>query len=368
MNAELETEAGDVTLRLSGRIDGSMLERAAGLADAAPAGAAWRLDLSAVDGIDPAGAAGLVKLARTVRADGGTVRLGEQSNAAGRACRRYRLEKLLRQEPGSPPRRTGFLEWLGGLLFAFAGAAVDFAVLVYDAAYWAFVAPFRRQGFEAGELLRRVTRNGFYGVSVLSLVAFLFGLVLSVNGAYLLGKYGQNRLIADMIGIGLTREISPVLVGIMLAARSGAALAAEIGTMQVREEISAMWVMGMNPARFIVVPNVASLALVAPVLVLFTSLVGMTGSFLISTTAFGVAGETYIRRLSNAIVLWDLFTGLGKGVVFGLIVGFIACWFGFAVRGSAEDVGKYTTRTVVWSIVLIIVADGLFSAGLYITG
>lgn len=128
-----------------------------------------------------------------------------------------------------------------------------------------------------------------------------------------------------------------------------------------------MWVMGMNPARFIVVPNVASLAFVAPVLVLVANLVGMFGSFLITTAAFGVDNTVFMRRLADAVTLPDLVTGLGKGVVFGLIVGFIACWFGFAVRGSAEDVGKYTTRTVVWSIVIIIVADGLFSAGLYIT-
>ncbi|MEF8788130.1 MAG: ABC transporter permease [Planctomycetota bacterium] len=355
-------------MRFTGRIDSSMLQRAESLAEEAPEGADWRLNLSAVEGIDPVGAAGLVKLARLVRRGSGTVKITEQSEVARVDCRRYRLRKLLQQAPGTASRQEGFVEWVGGQLFAFLNALMNFAVLVYDASYWAFIAPFRREGFEAGELVRRTTRNGFYGVSVLSLVAFLFGLVLSVNGAYLLERWGQNRLIADMIGIGLTREISPVMVGIMLSARSGAALAAEIGTMQVREEISAMWVMGMNPARFIVVPNVVSLALVAPVLVLIANLVGMFGSFLISTTAFGVSTATYARRLLDAITLNSLLLGLGKGVAFGLVVGFIACWFGLAVRGSAEEVGKYTTRTVVWSIVVIIVADGLFAAGLYVTG
>ena len=368
VNAELETDGGTVTLRLAGRIDNDMLARADELLQKASPEAEWRLELSDVSRVDPAGAAGMVKLARRVRDAGGSVHIDAASDEVKRANLRYGLEELLQAPPGGGPRTQGGLEGMGEQLFAFGTAAVDFTVLVYDAAYWAFIAPFSGRGFEGGELLRRVTRNGFYAVAIMSLVAALFGLVLSVNGAYLLEKWGQNRLIADMIGLGITREIAPVMVGIMLAARSGAALAAEIGTMKVREEINAMWVMGMNPARFLVIPNVLALTLVAPVLVLLTSAVGIVSSFLITTLAFGVSPTIYINRLINAVVLQDLITGITKGAVFGLVVAFVACWFGMAVEGSAEEVGTCTTRTVVWSIVLVIVGDGLFSTGLYLLG
>lgn len=126
-----------------------------------------------------------------------------------------------------------------------------------------------------------------------------------------------------------------------------------------------MWTMGMNPAKHLVVPKVTSLALVAPVLSLVSNLVGITGSFIASTVFFDVNALTFLRRLQLAIHLRDIVTGLGKSAVFGIIIGFVGCWFGHSVEGHAEEVGDATTRSVVWSIVLIIVADGFFSTLFY---
>jgi phospholipid/cholesterol/gamma-HCH transport system permease protein len=308
----------------------------------------------------------LLKLARAIRNAGGSCEQVAASQAAESGLALYRFEQLMKKESPPEPEHAGFFEYVGEVWYTCLSAFSGLTVLIYDSAYWFFVAPLRGKGFKAGTLVKEISRNGVHAIPILSLISFLFGLVMSINGAYLLTQWGQNQLIADMVGVGLTREIAPVVVGIMLAARSGAAIAAELGTMQVREEIDAMWAMGMNPAKFLIVPRVTALALAGPVLSLVANVVGMLGSFLASTIFFGVAGRTFLRRLEGAIYLNDIITGLGKSLVFGLLIGFVGCWFGMSVEGSAEEVGDATTRAVVWSIVLIIVADGVFSSLFYI--
>ncbi|MBS3764132.1 MAG: ABC transporter permease, partial [Planctomycetes bacterium] len=291
--------------------------------------------------------------------------ISEASKTADAGLELYNFWDVVEKED-FVPHHPGFLEYLGGQFHEFLGQAGGVVILIYDAAYWTFVAPFKGKGFRAGAVLREIARNGFAAVPVVSLVSLLFGLVLAINGAYLLGKYGQNRLIADMVGMALAREIGPVLAGIMLAARSGAGITAEIGTMEVREEIDAMWAMGMNPGKFLIVPKVLAVAISVPILTLVCNVVGNFGSFLASSMVFGVPGRNYLMRLASAVLLKDFLTGVGKAFFFGLIVGFVGCWFGFSVERSAEEVGNNTTKAVVWSIILIIMADGVFSALFYV--
>jgi len=334
----------------------------------APKTLEWQVDLANVEAMDALGMVALLRLGKEVIAAGGSFHLAEVSDEAEAGLRLYRFRELLEQPPPEPERRVAGFELVGQMWYTFVEAAWGFAILLYDAIYWTVVAPLRGKGFKAGILVKEVSRNGLDAVPIVALVAFLFGVVLSINGAYLLGRWGQNALIADMIGIGLTREIAPILAGIMLAARSGAAIAAEIGTMQVREEIDAMWTMGMNPAKFITVPKVGSLAISVPVLSLVANIAGIFGAFLVCTTVFGVAGPTFLRRLAKAVLFKDVMTGFGKSLVFGLIIGFIGCWFGYSVRDTAEEVGQAATGAVVWGIIMIIVADGIFSAMVYMMG
>lgn len=368
MESELDISDDRVHLTLDGHLGRDLLEEVEEFLDRAPLETRWEIDLSAVEGVDALGTVALLKLARTVRNAGGTCERVAASEAARNGLELYRFDRLLKKPEAPQPTQPGFFEFVGGVWYSWRAAFSGLTILIYDAAYWLFAAPLLGKGFKGDTLTKEVSRNGAHAIPILSLVSFLFGLVLSINGAYLLTQWGQNQLIADMVGVGLTREIAPVLVGIMLAARSGAAIAAELGTMQVREEIDAMWAMGMNPAKFLIVPRVTALALAAPVLSLVANIVGMLGSFLASTIFFGVSGQNYLRRLEEAIYFSDIVTGLGKSLIFGLIIGFVGCWFGMSVEGSAEEVGDATTRSVVWSIVLIIVADGIFSALFYILG
>ena len=365
METQLQSSDGTVSVSLHGKLNGDFAGEVSHLLSRADASAKWEVDLSEVSGVDALGTVGLLELAREVEDAGGDFTISAMSEEAEAGLSLYRFDDMLGSSPPPEPQPVGFFEYVGDAVYSVEEAFFGLTVLVYDTAYWFFVAPFLGKGFKFDRLIKEISRNGTHAIPVLSLVAFLFGLVMSVNGAYLLGYWGQNQLIADMVGVGMTREIASVLVGIMLAARSGAAISAEIGTMKVREEIDAMWTMGMNPAKFLFVPKVTALALVAPVLSLVTNVVGITGSFLASTLAFGVSGPTYLRRLEAAIYMRDVVAGLGKSMIFGIIIGFVGCWFGMSVEGSAEEVGDATTRSVVWGIVLIIVADGIFSTLFY---
>lgn len=365
MQLSVNSTGESVGLVITGELNREMLDHASELLARYDPSRQWYVDLSETTGIDSRGTVGLLQLAKAIEAAGGELELTDANETVQNGLQLYNYEEFAAKSPPPQPRRTGFFEQIGDVWFTLAHAVTGMTVLAYDMAYWFFVAPFVGKGFNVASLTRELSRNGTHAVPILSLVSFLFGLVLSINGAYLLSYWGQNQLIADMVGVGFTRELAPALVGIMLAARSGAAIAAEIGTMEVREEVDAMWTMGMNPAKHLVVPKVTSLALVAPVLSLVSNLVGITGSFMASTLFFNVNGHLFLRRLQDAIYLRDIVTGLGKSAAFGIIIGFVGCWFGHSVEGNAEEVGDATTRSVVWSIVLIIVADGFFSTLFY---
>ncbi|MFW5923585.1 MAG: ABC transporter permease [Planctomycetota bacterium] len=365
---EMDVQSDDDTVRISlrGTVDEELLDKLDELPYASGDIELWKVDLQHASEMGARGVAGLLALSRRIQAAGGTLRITGASEEVEKRMRMYSLTHLLEDVRKPAPAHRGIFEYVGQVWYDFSDALVAISVLAYDAAYWLFVAPVRGKGFKTDRLLAEISRNGAHGLPILCLVAFLFGVILSINGAYLLSYWDQNQLIADMIGVGFTREIGPALVGIMLAARSGAAISAELGTMKVREEIDAMWTMGMNPAKFLIVPKVTALALIAPIFTVVANTVGIGGSFIASTAIFGVNGNVYINRLREAIYLQDLITGLGKSMAFGIIIGFVGCGFGLAVEGGAEEVGNATTRTVVWSIVLVIVADGIFSSLFYV--
>jgi len=357
-----------VRVKFSGRLDRAAVAELSALGRRAPCGAKWEVELDALEGVDALGTAGLLKLAKKVRAAGGSFDVVSMSNVAEEGLRLFGFRKLLDMPPRLSARSPGLLEYLGECSYAFIGASWGIAVLIYDLFRWGLLGPLRRKGVKLDLFLAEITRNGWRALPIVSLVAFLFGLVMAINGAYLLGQWGQNQFIADMVGVALARELGPLISGIILAARSGSDIAAQLGTMQVRDEIDAMWTMGLNPARFLLVPKIGALVLVLPCLSLVAVIVGIFGAFLACTMAFGVAGELFVERITSAVLVSDVVSGLGKSVAFALIVGVVGCWFGFSVRGGAQEVGKATTQAVVWGIVLIIVADMFFSSLFYVIG
>lgn len=206
-----------------------------------------------------------------------------------------------------------------------------------------------------------MARAGADGVPIVLLLNFLVGFVMGFQSARQLKLYGANIYVADVVGISVTRELAPLMTAIIMSGRSGASFAAELGSMRVSEEIDALKTMGFAPAPYLILPRVAALALVAPVLTLLGDVVGVAGGAAVAVSSLEVSARGYLAELRTALVPSDIWTGLVKSVAFGIAIAFIGCQQGFATRGAAEGVGRSTTTTVVSCLFAIVIIDTIFT-------
>lgn len=248
----------------------------------------------------------------------------------------------------------GFLSYLGGL-----------TRLGRDAAWWTVVAPAKGKGLKWPAAVHQMVLTGIDSIPIVSLISFFIGLILALQGAYALRRFGATTYVVDMVAISMTRELGPLMTAIIVAGRSGSAFTAEIGTMKVSEEIDALETMGLNRIKFLVVPKYLALLLMMPCLTTLADTMGILGGALFTFSELDMPLGYYLLRVSDALVLKDINTGLIKSVVFGMVISAVGCYEGFAVTGGAEGVGKSTTRSVVISIFTIIAADMFFSALFY---
>lgn len=212
-----------------------------------------------------------------------------------------------------------------------------------------------------GELTYQMTRAGVYAVPIVALIGFLVGVIVAYQGAMQLRQFGAEIYVADMVAISLCRELAPLMTAIIVAGRSGAAFAAEIGTMRVSEETDALETMGFNTMSFLVLPRIIAVMAVIPVLTLFADLAGMAGGMMIGISVSRLSIAGYINETQVALTLKHLLSGLGKSFALGGLIALIGCMRGLQVQGGAESVGRYTTSAVVTGIFCIIVADVLFT-------
>ena len=195
----------------------------------------------------------------------------------------------------------------------------------------------------------------------IAVITLLFaGMVLALHTAKDVVSYGASGLLGGLVALSLAREMGPTLTAIVVAARVGSAMAAEVGSMVVTEQVDALRSLAMNPVRYLVAPRVIAGMVTLPLLTVITELVGAVGAFVVAAQ-WGVSWNAYITSVERFLTPWDLFGGLGKTVVFGLIVTLVGCWQGLRTQGGAAGVGRSTTATVVMSIVLIYVANFLLS-------
>lgn len=211
-----------------------------------------------------------------------------------------------------------------------------------------------------GSVLQQVERHGVDGVPIVVLITFLVGVVSAFQAALQLAKFGADTFVADLVSLSITRELAPLMTAIVLAGRSGAAMAAELGTMRVSEEVDALQVMGLDPHRYLVLPRVIALVLVAPILTLMADLVGIAGGLLVALTSLEVSWQGFLQSTQEAVEWFDVLGGLAKSVIFGALVAMIACERGLATRGGAEGVGRATTSAVVVSLFALVTADAVF--------
>jgi phospholipid/cholesterol/gamma-HCH transport system permease protein len=214
---------------------------------------------------------------------------------------------------------------------------------------------------------QQLVRTGADSVPIVAVMCFLVGLILAMQAAYQLEPFGATIYVADLLAVSMTREMGPMLTAIIVTGRSGSAIAAELGTMKVSEEIDALRTMGIDPIHLLVVPRTLALMVAVPCLTLIADAVGIAGGLSIAVTALKLSAVQYLKETADALVMKDLLTGLVKSLFFGLIIAQVGSYQGLRVSGGAEGVGRATTTSVVSSIFLIILADLAFTALFYST-
>jgi phospholipid/cholesterol/gamma-HCH transport system permease protein len=212
-----------------------------------------------------------------------------------------------------------------------------------------------------GEVLVYMYKTGVESLPILGLMSLLMGLVVAFMSSFQLAQFGAVIYVADLVGVGFVRELGSLLTGILISGRSGSAFAAEIGTMQVNEEVDALEVMGFEPVRFLAVPKVLATIAVMPALTVYAMFFGLLGGLIVGTSILGIGTYAYINETKKALSSFDLYYSLMKSVVYAVIIAGIGCQRGFKVRGGAQEVGTATTSAVVTSLFLVIVASAIFS-------
>jgi phospholipid/cholesterol/gamma-HCH transport system permease protein len=218
-----------------------------------------------------------------------------------------------------------------------------------------------RVPFRASSFFRHAERAGVDSVPLVGLVSFFLGLTMALLTGYQLQRFGTERLIPGLVAIGFTRELGPLITGIMLAARIGAAFTAELGTMTVSEEVEAIEAMGIGPLRFLVAPRMLALFFLMPCLSTISNISAVVATSLICKAYFSIAFPYFLDLVRDSLLIRDLITGVLKSFLFGLLIAAIACYRGLSVKGGAAGVGNATTSSVVTAITVVIGVDTLYN-------
>ena len=217
------------------------------------------------------------------------------------------------------------------------------------------------RSFRTDDTFLYMQRTGVDALPIVALISFLMGLIMAFMSSVQLEQFGANIYVASLVSLAMTRELGPIMTAIIVAGRSGSAFAAEIGTMKITEEVDALFTMGFDPVRFLVVPKLVAAVVMVPILTLFSDLFAMAGGLLVGVLMLDLTANSYIAQTVKTLTLFDVSWGILKSGVFGLLIAGIGCLRGFQVQGGAASVGKATTSAVVSSIFLIILSDSIFS-------
>ncbi|MEW5758362.1 MAG: ABC transporter permease [Candidatus Omnitrophota bacterium] len=231
--------------------------------------------------------------------------------------------------------------------------------------YWIFIGPFKKKNIPVDSVLYQMVFMGIQSLIIVFFVMLFTGIVLAMQGAPQLAKFGAVMYISSFVGVSIVRELGPVLTALVIAGRIGAAITAEIGSMKVNEQIEALSVMAINPVRFLVVPRFLSLIIMLPCLTLLGNIIGMIGGFLIGITNLNINPYLYIDITIKFLTLKDIYTGIFKSFIFSILIVLVACYKGLTTEGGAEGVGRATTVSVVTSFILIILADCILTGIFY---
>jgi len=257
------------------------------------------------------------------------------------------------------------ISYIGRTVIEYLRWLRSIARLFLQILYWIFIGPFKGKPAKRQGIMQQMVFVGLRSVLIVFFVDIFTGIVLAMQTAYQLEKMGAIIYVASLVSVSLCRELSPVLTGLVVAGRAGSAIAAELGTMKVTEQIEALDTMAINPVRYLAVPRFLALVVMLPLLTIIGNLSGILGGFIVGTKSLNINADLYIQTSFKYLELKDIYTGLIKSVVFGVVIALIACYEGLNTKGGAEGVGRATTRSVVISFIMIILADCVITAIFY---
>lgn len=261
----------------------------------------------------------------------------------------------------APPSAAHRVEKIGRATVAAVEEIGTGAALVVESLYWLILGPRLRQPVRVGSVFAQMMEIGIQAIPIIALMSATIGVMLAIQGIYTLSLFGAESRVTIGIALSVTREFAPLITGILVAGRSGSALAARLGTMKINQEIDALHVMGINPVRFLVVPALLGCLVMVPCLTFFSDVVGLLAAGLYVNAELGLSLAAYADQVIDILNTDHLMHGLGKSVIFAVLIAVIGVVNGASVSGGAEGVGRVTTRAVVLSISAIVVTDMIFA-------
>ena len=323
---------------------------------------AVKLDMAGVRELDTLGAWLLEKISRRATSAGRHAEIvGVADNYAGLI---EELHQVNRHNPAPVPALNPVVAKLNDIGRGAVGAREDVAVFLQmlGSLFLALVGVLRRpRSLRLTSLVYQLYRVGWQAIPIMALITFLIGAIIAQQGFFHFRKFGADSYVVDMVGILVLRELGVLIVAIMVAGRSGSAYTAELGSMKMREEIDALSTMGLDPVEVLILPRIIALVCALPILSFIGSMAALYGGGLVAQLYGDMSPAIYIARLHDAVSVTSFKVGIIKAPFMALAIGIVACSEGLRVKGSAESLGKQTTTSVVKSIFLVIVLDGLFA-------
>jgi phospholipid/cholesterol/gamma-HCH transport system permease protein len=321
-----------------------------------------KLDMAEVRELDTLGAWLLEKLARRTASAGHRADvIGVADNYAGLI---EEVRRVNRRVPAAVPAGNPVVAKIGDIGRSTVGSGEDVTAFLQmlGALCVAVLGVLRRpRSLRLTSLTYQLYRVGWQAIPIVVLITFLIGAIIAQQGIFHFRKFGADSYVVDMVGILVLRELGVLIVAIMVAGRSGSAYTAELGSMKMREEIDALSTMGLDPIEVLMLPRIIALACALPILSFIGSIAALYGGGLVAWFYGGVGPAIFIARLHEAVSVTHFEVGIIKAPFMALVIGIVACSEGLRVKGSAESLGKRTTTSVVKSIFLVIVLDGLFA-------
>ncbi|WP_422028971.1 MlaE family ABC transporter permease [Reyranella sp.] len=332
-------------------------------AESALAGAGVRskdrpaIDATGVGRVDTAGALEILEISGC----------GPDAEVQTRTEAQAALFKVVRENmcQAQPDRRVN---WLAHWLEEVGHGTIDFYKQVLNlCAFFGEIlvvvveAVLQPKRFRPNAIIRQMYEVWIRALVIVGVLCFLIGVVIAYQGVQQLRQFGAETFTVEAVGIGMFRELGPLLTAIIVAGRSGSAFTAQIGTMQVNQEVDAMRTIGLNPVEWLVLPRISALLISMPLLAFWGDMAGLLGGAVACTIYLDFTFVQFFDRLRDTVGAWHFYTGMIKAPVFGVVIATIGCFEGLQVRGSAESVGQLTTKSVVESIFCVIVLDAVFS-------